>query len=1422
MLTELSNRDKTLSKLRCSIASPDVIRSWSFGEVKNPETINYRQSKPETGGLFCAKIFGPTQDYECLCGRYKRIIHKGVKCEKCGVEVTLSRVRRERMGHIELASPVAHIWFLKAAPSRIAMALGMGQKDVERVVYFESYVVIDPGKSKHQKYDVLTDEQYDEAVELDNEYFQAGIGAEAIEILLKKLNIEETIVELEAAISNKPSELVQRKLSKRLKMLRTSRQSNIKLEWMIMSVLPILPPDLRPLVVIEGGHFTSSDLNDLYRRVINRNNRLTKLREQEAPEVIVRNEMRMLQEAVDALMDNGRRGTLVMGSNRRKLKSLSEMVRGKSGRFRQNLLGKRVDYSGRSVIVVGANLKLHQCGLPKQMALELFKPFVLGQLEQRGFAHTPREARQMIERKEPEVWNILNNIIYQYPVLLNRAPTLHRLGIQAFEPVLIEGKAIQVHPLVCTAFNADFDGDQMAVHVPLTYEAQTEARVLMMSSNNILSPATGSSIIVPSKDIVAGCYYLTRSRDYTKGEGMSFSSPDEVDLAFSNGLVELHTKVKVLIENKDGENGITSQVYDTTVGRALMSRILPGKVPFSLINGTLKKNDLENLVDEVFKRAGLKETVIFADQLMYMGFEYGTRSGMSFALTHLKVPSTKQKIIEKATKQVILKEEQQRGGIVTASEANNQIIDIWSNANDEVGEDMMDNLRIEKRKLANGKTIEEESFNPIYMYADSGARGSSTQIRQLAGMRGLMSRPDGSIINRPITANFREGQTVMEYFNSTHGARKGLADTALKTANSGYLTRRLVDVAHDQVVRMDDCGTENGITLTSVIEGGKIIEELHKRLYGRVLAEQVASLEPGTLIDNSNTHILKEANLTAVKVRSVVTCKSILGVCAQCYGMDLGRGQKVRKGEAIGVIAAQSIGEPGTQLTMRTFHIAGAASREVIDDNVTVDHDGTVSFVNINQQSLVEKPDGVLVNLSRRAQVRVTEKSSGRICESHNIPFGAEMLVKDGNSVKAGQTIVKWHPHTTPMIAEKGGNVVYENIVRDVTVFITEEASTGRDIVLVIPAVDRPTEAEKLRPLLNIVDKDNKVIASYQLEDGARLEVENGEAIEQGGTLSVTPLASVKNRDITGGLPRVTELFEARVPKDKALLSPISGTVTIADPVRRKLKVIVTSQDGEQAEIMVPVERRIIVRNGEIVEKGDFIADGVESQQDILEYKGVEALIRYVVQEIQNVYRSQGVAINDKHIEVIVSQMIRNVEVVDSGDTSLDFSDIVSTYRLNKENGLATTQGKRPAIHRRILQGITKAALHTDSFISAASFQETTKVLTEAAITGAEDELLALKENVILGRLVPCGTGLEKHSSQNVILEEVNRQEMAEAALALRNLEASGEALSEEAISTPTSEDGNSPAEVTTQASAEVTTQATTEVETQARKHQPK
>jgi len=1362
--------------IKIALASPDLIRSWSFGEVKKPETINYRTFKPERDGLFCAAIFGPVKDYECLCGKYKRMKHRGVVCEKCGTEVTLAKVRRERMGHIDLASPVAHIWFLKSLPSRIGLMLDMTLRDIERVLYFEAYVVTEPGLTALERRQLLTEEQYLQARQEHGDDFDAAMGAEAVYELLRTIDLQSEMTRLREEISSTGSETKLKRLTKRIKLVEAFLESGNRPEWMVMTVLPVLPPDLRPLVPLDGGRFATSDLNDLYRRVINRNNRLRRLLELNAPDIIVRNEKRMLQESVDALLDNGRRGRAITGTNKRPLKSLADMIKGKQGRFRQNLLGKRVDYSGRSVIVVGPYLRLHQCGLPKKMALELFKPFVFAKLQRRGLATTIKAAKKLVEREEAEVWDILEEVIREHPVMLNRAPTLHRLGIQAFEPVLIEGKAIQLHPLVCTAFNADFDGDQMAVHVPLSLEAQLEARALMMSTNNILSPANGEPIIVPSQDVVLGLYYMTRALENKKGEGMAFANIAEVKRAYDNRVVELHAKVKVriteVVTDENGDKQNKTSIVDTTIGRALLAEILPEGLPFALANTELTKKNISRLINSSYRQLGLKDTVVFADKLMYTGFAYATRAGVSIGIDDMLIPDEKRGILTEAEAEVLEIQEQYQSGLVTAGERYNKVVDIWSRTNERIAKAMMDTIGTEKVVNAKGETIDQKSMNSLYIMADSGARGSQAQIRQLAGMRGLMARPDGSIIETPIKANFREGLNVQEYFNSTHGARKGLADTALKTANSGYLTRRLVDVAQDVVITEVDCGTSEGLTMTPIVEGGDVVEPLKDRVLGRVVAEDV--FLPGndedpivtrnTLLDEAWVAKLEDASVQSVKVRSTISCASAFGVCAHCYGRDLARGHIVNIGEAVGVIAAQSIGEPGTQLTMRTFHIGGAASRAAAVDNITVKTTGSVKFNNLKS---VEHASGSLVAVSRSGEISVLD-AHGRERERYKLPYGSMIASKDGDAVKAGQTVANWDPHNHPIVSEVAGFIRFIDFIDGVTVIEKTDELTGLASREITDPKRRGSQAKDLRPIVRIVDaKGNDLTipntdlpAQYLLPPRSIVNLQDGAAVGVGDVVAKIPQEASKTRDITGGLPRVADLFEARKPKDPAILAERSGIISFGKDTKGKQRLIIKDTDGSEHEELIPKYRQVIVFEGEHVTKGETIVDGEPSPQDILRLLGVEPLAAYLVKEIQDVYRLQGVKINDKHIEVITRQMLRKVEITDQGSSKFLNGEQAERQRVIEENARLTTRNELIARFDPVLLGITKASLATESFISAASFQETTRVLTEAAVRGTKDNLRGLKENVIVGRLIPAGTGLAYHANRRRNASGLTESEM--------------------------------------------------------------
>ncbi len=1393
--------------IKIGLASPEMIQSWSYGEVKKPETINYRTFKPERDGLFCCKIFGPVKDYECLCGKYKRLKHRGTICDKCGVEVTQAKVRRERMGHIELAAPVAHIWYLKSLPSRIGLMLDMKLRDIESVLYFESYVVTDAGMTELKERELLNEEQYVDALTKYGDDFSAKMGAEAILDLLKQIDLDMEEKSLREALDSTSSESNRKKYAKRLKLIESFIKSGNKPEWMILTVLPVLPPDLRPLVPLDGGRFATSDLNDLYRRVINRNNRLKRLLELAAPEIIVRNEKRMLQESVDALMDNGRRGRAITGSNKRALKSLADMIKGKQGRFRQNLLGKRVDYSGRSVITCGPYLRLHQCGLPKKMALELFKPFIYGRLELRGMATTIKAAKKMVEREDPVVWDILDEVIREHPIMLNRAPTLHRLGIQAFEPILIEGKAIRLHPLVCPAFNADFDGDQMAVHVPLTLEAQLEARCLMLSTNNILSPASGDPIIVPAQDVVLGLYYQTRMRVGAKGEGLIVSSAEEAERLYKSDLADFQARIacRVRYWTKDQETGEFTEHNElrlTTIGRAMLSLILPKGLSYDLIdpaaegvneqtlpeimshkdwfthvsNQPLGKKKIGALLNTCYHQLGLKDTCMFADHIMYTGFAHAALSGSSVCVDDMLIPNEKHAIISQAQKEVMSVQSQYENGQITAGERYNKVIDVWATANDKVAKAMMSNLSVQEATNILGETEKEASFNSIFMMADSGARGSPAQIRQLAGMRGLMAKPDGSIIETPITANFREGLNVQQYFISTHGARKGLADTALKTANSGYLTRRLVDVAQDLVITEDDCGTSDGLVITPHVSGGDVIENLRDRVLGRTVAVDVLKpgsqdvlIAAGTLLDEKLCDVLESYKIDRVKVRSPITCKCKFGICAQCYGRDLARGKKVNPGEAVGVIAAQSIGEPGTQLTMRTFHIGGAASRAVAESGATVRNNGSIKIEN---SKTVTNTDGKDVVVSRQSELFVMDEF-GSVKESHKIPYGAVLDVKEGDEVKVGQTVARWDPHTHPIVSEVRGFIKYIDIIEGVTVDKKEDEALGISSIEVRELAARPANGKEKRPSVKIIDANGEdvkipgtdVSAQYMLQAKAIVQLQDGAEVSLGDVIARIPQVAGGTKDITGGLPRVADLFEARSPKEPAILAEISGTVTFGKETKSKRRLIITPAEGAtdefgnlipQHEEMIALSRNLNVFEGETVQKGEMIAEGPESPHDILRLRGVDAVANYIVNEVQDVYRLQGVKINDKHIETIVRQMLRKCEILDSGD-SREFitGEVAEVAHVRTANEKLIAKGKKPVAYRHILMGLTKASLSTDSFISAASFQETTRVLTEASVEGKIDDLRGLKENVIVGRLIPAGTGFKYHKERRDALERV-------------------------------------------------------------------
>jgi DNA-directed RNA polymerase subunit beta' len=1322
--------------VKISIASPEIIRQWSFGEVKKPETINYRTFKPEKDGLFCARIFGPIKNWECLCGKYKRMKHRGVVCEKCGVEVIQSTVRRERMGHIELASPVAHIWFLRSIPSKIGNMLDMPLKDLERVLYFDSYIVLapPPGSEKLKKGDLITDEQYRKLSEEFDE-FRAGIGAEAIQELLRELDLDAIVEELKSEIESTSSEAKKKKLGKRLRIVDAFRDSGNQPEWMILEAIPVLPPDLRPLVPLDGGRFATSDLNDLYRRLINRNNRLKKLQELGAPDIIVRNEKRMLQEAADVLFDNGRRGRVVVGSNKRPLKSLSDMLKGKQGRFRQNLLGKRVDYSGRTVIVIGPNLRLHQCGLPKRMALELFKPFILGKLEEKGIVSSIQMAKKLVEKESPEVWDALEEVVQEFPVLLNRAPTLHRLGIQAFEPILIEGKAIRLHPLVCTAFNADFDGDQMAVHIPLSIEAQTEARVLMMSSNNILSPAHGDPIIVPTQDIVLGLYYMTRERPFAPGDNQTFYSPEEVRRAYDAGAVSLHARISVRM------NGESVQ---TTVGRVLLSEILPRELNFELVNKVMTKKAIAKLVDECYRKVGRKATVILADRLKDLGYAMATQSGISISIKDMVIPSKKPEILRKAFEEVKEIERQYSEGLITEGEKYNKVVDTWAKATEDVAAEMMKEIATEIVVGPDGKKEQMQSFNPIYMMADSGARGSKEQMRQLAGMRGLMAKPSGEIIETPITANFREGLTVLQYFISTHGARKGLADTALKTANSGYLTRRLVDVSQDMVVLEEDCGTLDGIEQTALLEAGEIIQQLSERILGRIAHEDIVDpvtgevlVHAGEEIDEEAVKKIEEAGIERVPIRSPLTCKSTRGVCVKCYGRDLAQGKLVGIGEAVGIIAAQSIGEPGTQLTMRTFHIGGAVSKRVEQTSISNRYAGIVKFVSLHT---VVNRNGELIAINRNGELVIESVTTGRERERYRIIYGAKVKVKDGDLVEPGTSIAEWDPFNTPILTEVAGTVKFGDLIEGHTLQEKIDPVTGKASKFV-----SEYKETDLRPRISIKDAKNRTIARYYLPVGAILMVNEGDEVYPGDVLAKIPRETTKTKDITGGLPRVAELFEVRRPKEHAIIAEIDGTVHFGRDTKGKRKIIIEPEVGEPREYLIPKGKHIIVHEGDYVRAGEPLMDGAPDPHDILRVLGEKAIAKYLLDEVQRVYRLQGVRINDKHIEIIIRQMIKRVKITNPGDSGFMPGEQVERHIFEQINEQLIAQGKTPAYAEPLLLGITKASLSTDSFISAASFQETTKVLTDAASAGKIDRLKGLKENVILGRLIPAGTGLPRY-----------------------------------------------------------------------------
>jgi len=1362
------NVSSDFDAIKVSLASPEKIRSWSFGEVKKPETINYRTFKPERDGLFCAKIFGPIRDYECLCGKYKRLKHRGVICEKCGVEVTQSKVRRERMGHIDLATSVAHIWFLKSLPSRIGLMLDMTLKSIEAVLYFEAFMVVDPGLTPLEPWQLLTEEEYLDALDEHGDEFEAQMGAEAIKKMLQGIDLKSDAVRLREELDSTNSETKQKKITKRLKLIEAFLYSGNKPEWMILDVLPVLPPELRPLVPLDGGRFATSDLNDLYRRVINRNNRLKRLLDLSAPDIIVRNEKRMLQEAVDSLLDNGRRGRAVTGTNKRQLKSLADMIKGKQGRFRQNLLGKRVDYSGRSVIVVGPTLRLHQCGLPKKMALELFKPFIFSKLQKRGLAPTIKASKKMVEQGLPEVWDVLDEVIREHPVLLNRAPTLHRLGIQAFEPVLIEGKAINLHPLVCSAFNADFDGDQMAVHVPLSLEAQTEARTLMMSTNNLLSPANGEPIIVPSQDVVLGLYYITRSRVNSIGEGKAFSNWQEVERAMTAKAVHLHTIIKLKVEetviDEAGVETVSTRIVETTAGRALLARILPKGLSYDLLNLNLTKKNISSVLNTCYRVLGPKETVVFADQLMYAGFKWSTLAGLSFCSDDMLIPDSKTGIIDRAESQVAEIQGQFSQGLVTDGERYNKVVDIWSHTNELVTKSMMEELQFETVKDKEGKDVQQTSFNSVYMMADSGARGSVAQMRQLGGMRGLMAKPDGSIIETPITANFREGLNVLQYFISTHGARKGLADTALKTANSGYLTRRLVDVAQDVVVTEKDCGTEAGIKMTAHVEGGDVVETLKDRILGRIVSKDVMTSDGkllvarNTLLDEALVTLIDESGADHVYVRSPMACETRFGICQTCYGRDLARGHMVNMGEAVGVMAAQSIGEPGTQLTMRTFHIGGTASGSSAQSQIEIRHNGSAKWINLKT---ITNSDGKIVVTSRSGEITIADES-GREQERYKIAYGSTVTVEDGGKVVSGEILAQWDPHTHPVITEVNGTSKFGNF--EGTVEETVDDLTGLTTYVVKDAKERATSVKEARPYIALVDESGESVcfsgtqtpALYYLPENGVVVVQEGSLIGAGDVLARIPQASSKNKDITGGLPRVADLFEARQPKEPSIMAEVSGVIGFGKETKGKQRLVISQDSGEQYEALIPKWRTVSVFEGERVEKGDVVVDGNPNPHDILRLLGIGKLAEYIVDEVQDVYRLQGVKINDKHIETIIRQMLRKVEVKSPGDTGLIKGEQAEYARVVELNDKAREKGEVEAGFQRVLLGITKASLATESFISAASFQETTRVLTEAAVSGKRDKLVGLKENVIVGRLIPAGTGFAYHQA---------RKEASDAAL---------------------------------------------------------
>ncbi len=1392
---------QNFDSIRITIASPEKILSWSYGEIKKPETINYRTFKPERDGLFCARIFGPIKDYECLCGKYKRMKYKGVICEKCGVEVTLSRVRRERMGHIELAAPVAHIWFLKSLPSRIGLLLDMTLKDLERILYFENFVVTEPGLTPLAEFQLLSEEEYMMAIdEHGQDSFTAMIGAEAIHEILAGMDLEKIAADLRIELAGTSSELKSKKITKRLKVVEAFIESGNRPEWMIMKVVPVIPPDLRPLVPLDGGRFATSDLNDLYRRVINRNNRLKRLIELRAPDIIIRNEKRMLQESVDALFDNGRRGRTITGANKRPLKSLSDMLKGKQGRFRQNLLGKRVDYSGRSVIVTGPELLLHQCGLPKKMALELFKPFIYARLEAKGYSSTVKQAKKLVEKEKPEVWDILDEVIREHPVLLNRAPTLHRLGIQAFEPVLIEGKAIQLHPLVCAAFNADFDGDQMAVHVPLSLEAQLEARVLMMSTNNILHPANGQPIIVPSQDMVLGLYYLSLEAEGEPGEGMIFADIGELNHALDNGIVTLHSKIKGRFKTVDEDGEPVSQIHDTTPGRMLLGELLPRhhNVPFDVCNSEMTKKNISTMIDTVYRHSGQKDTVIFCDRVMQLGFAHACKAGISFGKDDMVIPETKAELVSQTQALTKEYEQQYNDGLITQGEKYNKVVDAWAKCGDKVADEMMARI---KAVFVDEKTGRQAPMNSIYMMSHSGARGSPTQMKQLAGMRGLMAKPSGEIIESPIISNFKEGLTVLEYFNSTHGARKGLADTALKTANSGYLTRRLVDVAQDCIVNEEDCGTDAGLTIQAVVDAGQVVASLGMRILGRTTAEDIVHPETdeviipkGTLVDERDVDRVEEAGVKQAKIRSALTCETQNGVCCKCYGRDLARGTPVNLGEAVGVIAAQSIGEPGTQLTMRTFHIGGTA--QVMDSSFfEASYEGKVSIRNRN---VVRDSEGRLMAMGRNMAI-VIEDAKGNERASHRLSYGSRLHVDDGDEVKQGQRLAEWDPYTRPVLTEVAGTVEFEDVVDGLSVSETADESTGITKRVVVDWRANPRGAD-LKPAIVIRDKKGEVAklarggdARFMLSVDCILSVEPGATVSAGDVLARIPMESAKTKDITGGLPRVAELFEARRPKDHAVIAEIDGTIRFGRDYKNKRRISIEPHDkeAEPAEYLIAKSKPFHLQDGDTIEKGDYILDGNPAPHDILAIKGVEALASYLVNEIQEVYRLQGVVINDKHIEVIVRQMLQKVEITDPGDSGLIISEQMDRIELNALNERLEGEGLKPAHGTPVLLGITKASLQTRSFISAASFQETTRVLTEASVAGKSDTLEGLKENVIVGRLIPAGTGGTMNkvrqlamNRDNLILEERRKAASEEAEALLADMSAQAEAEPAEAAET--------------------------------------